>query len=379
MLKYCIDETAEKPIMLLDTHIGYDEEDGQGVDGAEFSRELLFLDSLGKKSIDIWVCSPGGIVEEAMKIYSTMLMIKAKVDTVGTGIIASSAAIVFQAGRKRTMMDFAFQMYHNASGGDSNKGREQINNSIAIMIAGRSGKTVDEVRNIMSVTSYINAEMCKTQGLCDDVEYCSDLNKPRLVPENGIKAMMKEALSFTNKAKEDFKPKNKMKKVTNKLGLNDDASEESIYTAIDKLEVSNKANIEAVNTLKESVKAKDEEITTLKNKVTEFENSQKTAADKAKADQVAAEEKEAADLLADGVKVGKIENKAEVIEKWKNQFKANHTATKEIFELLPAAKKEGANFKNKLGKDENGDAVVPYSAAGQMAKIANRNREKATA
>lgn len=374
MLKYCIDETAEKPIMLLDSHIGFDEEDGQGIDGAEFSRELLFLDSLGKKSIDIWVCSPGGIVEDAMKIYSTMLMIKAKVDTVGTGIIASSAAIVFQAGRKRTMMDFAFQMYHNASGGDNSKGREQVNKSIAIMIAGRSGKTIEEVRQIMQSVSYIDAETCRESGLCDEVEYCSDLNKPRLIPEQGVKAMMKEALSFSNKAKDDFKPKNKMKKVTNKLGLTEDANEESIVTAIEKMEVSNKA-------ISEKVIAKDKEIEELKNKLSDVENQKglvnkeisemKDALAKKEAE---AKNLETGEMLNSAVALGKISNKAEEIEKWKNLFAENFESAKKALELIPATKKEGANFKNKSTQDENGDVIAPYSIAGQMAKIANKSK-----
>lgn len=186
--------------------------------------------------------------------------------------------------------------------------------------------------------------------------------------------MMKEALSFSNKAKDDFKPKNKMKKVTNKLGLNDDASEESIFTAIEKMEQSNKANIEALNSLKKEATAKDEEITTLKNKVTNFEKAQKDAADKAAADKIAAEETEADSLLAEGVKVGKIENKAETISEWKNSFKENFEGTKKAFNLIPSPKKPGADFKNKTTQDENGDVIAPYSIAGQMSKIANKSK-----
>ena len=47
-MKYFIDQNVDEPIMLIDKHIGNNEEDGEGILGAEFSRELLFLYSLGK-------------------------------------------------------------------------------------------------------------------------------------------------------------------------------------------------------------------------------------------------------------------------------------------------------------------------------------------
>ena len=35
--------------MLINSHIGFDEEDGMGIDGNIFQKELLYLDTLGKK------------------------------------------------------------------------------------------------------------------------------------------------------------------------------------------------------------------------------------------------------------------------------------------------------------------------------------------
>ena len=52
-LKYTIDIAAEEPIMMLDKHIGYDSDKGEGIDGAEFAKELLYLDSLQKKRIQV--------------------------------------------------------------------------------------------------------------------------------------------------------------------------------------------------------------------------------------------------------------------------------------------------------------------------------------
>ena len=48
---YCIDPTADEPIFLINKHIGYDKDDGMGIDGSIFQQELLQMDSLGKKRI----------------------------------------------------------------------------------------------------------------------------------------------------------------------------------------------------------------------------------------------------------------------------------------------------------------------------------------
>lgn len=378
MLKYCIDENAEEPIMLIDTHIGFDEVEGMGINGAEFARELMFLDSLGKKTINVWICSEGGVVMDSMIIYNAILKTKAKVDTYGTGIVASSAVIVFQAGRKRVMMDWAKQMYHPASGGDSKKGLAAINDSISKMVSGRTGKTPEEILAVMAETTWLGAEECKAKGFCDEVEYSSDFNKPRLKAEQGIKANLKEALTYMNSLKPVSTKKISMKKITNRLKLNDEANEDSILVAINAIDSARETAEKVVGTLKTDIVNRDKEIGDLKNKIEKFETDQKAASDKAAADLVEANEKEADALLTEGVKAGKIENKADVLKKWKDQFTANHAATKSLFELIPTPKKAGPDFKNKIdNKDENGDIVVPYSIAGQMARISNKSNANA--
>lgn len=58
--KYTQLADTENPIMLIDAHIGMDEVNGEGIMGAQFVREIMFLDTLNKKSIQIWICTPGG-------------------------------------------------------------------------------------------------------------------------------------------------------------------------------------------------------------------------------------------------------------------------------------------------------------------------------
>ena len=118
MFQYVVNPDSDEPIMLIDKHIGFDEKDGQGIDGAIFCRELIELDSLNKKSIKVWINSEGGIVMDGYNIYNAILKTKTKVDTVCVGIAASISAVIFQAGRNRIMNEYALLMYHNPYGGN---------------------------------------------------------------------------------------------------------------------------------------------------------------------------------------------------------------------------------------------------------------------
>src|SRR5580693_4406944 len=137
---YCTDTSAEEPIMLINKHIGFDEKDGQGIDGSLFQAELLALDRIGKKRIQVWINSPGGTVMDGYNIYNAILKSDTKVDTYCVGICASIAAVIFQAGRKRIMADYGLLMYHNPYGGTGGDELDAMRNSICTMIAVSTGK-----------------------------------------------------------------------------------------------------------------------------------------------------------------------------------------------------------------------------------------------
>ena len=86
---YTIDIDSDEPIMLINKHIGFDLDEGQGIDGSLFQEELLKLDSLGKKRIQVWINSPGGVVMDGYNIFNAILKSKTKVDTYNVGIAAS--------------------------------------------------------------------------------------------------------------------------------------------------------------------------------------------------------------------------------------------------------------------------------------------------
>lgn len=271
-LLYTIDAGADEPIMLIDKHIGYDEDDGYGIMGDLFARELLYLDTLGKKRIQVWINSGGGSVIDGYAIYNAILKSVTKVDTYVSGMCASIAAVIFQAGRRRYMADYGILMYHNPFGSDNTKLLDAMRSSLLTMICGRCNMSEADMSRMMARTTYIDATEALQLHLCDEIEQSVDLNKKRLVPVmNGddTKAFWKESNLILNSLfnKPNIK---QMKQVTNRLRLTDDASETSIVSAIEDIQNKNTqyaADIAALN------KKSKEEMDTMQNKIKETEDA----------------------------------------------------------------------------------------------------------
>ena len=56
--RYTVDVNSDEPVMLINKHIGFDSEDGFGIDGSSFQAELLAFDTMGKTKIQVWINSP---------------------------------------------------------------------------------------------------------------------------------------------------------------------------------------------------------------------------------------------------------------------------------------------------------------------------------
>jgi ATP-dependent Clp endopeptidase proteolytic subunit ClpP len=176
--QYTVNPSADVPVMLLTEDIGPDE-NGKGIDGNKFLAELLALEALKPKSIEVWINSAGGIVAEGYSIYSAIIDSKVPVDTKCVGMAASISAVIFEAGRNRVMNDYAWLMFHNPYGGDDEKLLEVMKASIGTMVA-RCGKPVDEILDMMQRTTYIYADEALQLGLADRVDASGEKNKKRM-------------------------------------------------------------------------------------------------------------------------------------------------------------------------------------------------------
>lgn len=405
---YCIDPYADEPIMLINKHIGNDDDttdekgnvikgEGMGIDGALFQSELLQLDTMGKKRIQVWINSPGGVVMDGYSIYSAILKTNTPVDTYAMGGVASIAAVIFQAGRKRIMADYSWLMYHNPFGGGNDSVLKTMKESLVKMIEQRSGMSEKQVDYMMNRTTYIMADEAKTMGLCDQIESSAKANTKYLrsiaEPANFYKEcnLVLNSILTDNTGDEPSKRNtnnfkgNKMEnftKVTMRLRLNDSAPADDVVKAIDAIEeAKNKAELDLKNAIRDAqnkAKADADEMDELKRKLKKAEedkakaqadyddcNAKLTAMeeDKKKAEEDK-KKAEAKNMVEGFAKAGRIKNDATTILKWTNLAVSDFDGTKAMIEELPLNKLAPTITEpNKLN-----DGEIPTSAAYLAAK-----------
>lgn len=371
-LKYCPDPNVDCPKMFIDKEIGGKDENGEpNIDGHLFLKELLYLsDTLGKKNIEVWINSPGGLVTEGMSIYTAILNSKAKVDTYCYGIAASISGVIFQAGRNRIIADYATLMYHNPYSEDGKKddGLEAMRLAIVKMIATRTGKDEDMIAKVMKQETWITADEAVENGFADEVKASGEVNIKRVPVE--AKARWEYANLVLNRTPNTKQPKPKsMKNVCNKLGLHEDSSESSILSAI---EAMNKSAEAKYDDLKAALDKKMAECDDLKAKMAELEKAKNEMEEKAKAEaemeakaKAEADEKACDEAIKNAVAVGKIKNEESVITHWKNSWKANSEITKGLLDAI-APTKTAPKF---VSTPENVKSDSPAEAAAKAMNI----------
>lgn len=356
--KYCPIPDADVPKMFIDKQIGGKDADGNpGIDGNLFMKELLCLsDEMGKKNIEVWINSEGGYVQEGQSIYTGILHSKAKVDTVCYGLAASIAGVIFQAGRKRIMLDYANLMYHPGynEDGSEDKGLAAINESLAVMISTRTGNTLDQVKALMNAGkpkedkgTWISAPVADTMGFCDDVWPSDEVNLKRMAAIPTTTDKWQFANKILNSLKNDTPKTKSMKQVCNKLGLNDEANEASVVRAIEDMQVKNKASMEELNAKlakkNEEMDTLNKEMTALKNEMEEDKKAKAKAEEEAKATAEVKVKADAKTEVTNAVATGRIKNDADLIKKWEDKLVKNFADTKELLDAI-APTRAGAKF-----------------------------------
>ena len=363
--------------MLINRHIGFDEEAGMGVDGAIFQQELMLLDTLGKKRIQVWINSVGGMVMDGYNICNAILKSKTPVDTYCMGMAASIAGVIFQTGRKRVMADYGILMYHNPYAGDKTNSPmlESMKDSLNTIISNRCAMSSKEVQEMMDNTSFIEPDTAKMLKLCDEIEVTQKLNS-KYMPKNNAdsSAFHLAANKVLNKILTN--QTNKMQKVLNKLSLTDDANEESILQAIESIENKSAEAMEIVN------KKTAEELDKMKCDLEEMENKYKAALkefedcknelDAINESKAQIEEQMAADkaknLIEESVQEGKVKNESATIEAWTAKAKLDFDGTKALLDGI-AVNKSAVKIKI-ANKESEGVEKFP-SVALAMAQISN--------
>ena len=145
--------------------------------------QLLYLEAQDPdKEIQFYINSPGGSVTDGMAIYDTMQYIKCDVSTICVGMAASMGAFLLSSGTKgkRLALPNAEIMIHQPSAGTQGqitdmaihlKRLEVIKKKMNQILAGNTGKSVEEVTAACERDNFMSGEEAKEFGLIDKIIY----------------------------------------------------------------------------------------------------------------------------------------------------------------------------------------------------------------
>ena len=144
-------------------------------------QQLLYLQSIRRdQDVNLYINSPGGLVDQTLAIYDTMQFMGSEVATYCIGQAASGAAIILMAGTKgkRYILPNAKVMMHQPYGGITGQAediriqaeevlrdKDRLNN----IIAECTGKKVDKVREETERDRYLSAEEAVEWGVVDEI------------------------------------------------------------------------------------------------------------------------------------------------------------------------------------------------------------------
>ncbi len=142
--------------------------------------QLLYLDSVEKRDITLYINSPGGSVVDGLGIVDLMNYVKSDVSTVNIGMCASMGSVLLSSGTKgkRHSLIHAKVMTHQVSHGMrgnvqdtriSQMEGEKYNYILFKILSQNTGKSFDEVLNVSSRDKWFNSDEAVEFGLIDTV------------------------------------------------------------------------------------------------------------------------------------------------------------------------------------------------------------------
>lgn len=187
----------------------YDEIGYWGITAKSFSKDLKALGN-NLKQINLHIHSPGGDVFDGIAIYNLLKNHPANVTVYIDGLAASMASVIAMAGNEVIMPENAMMMIHKPwgiQGGDAEDMRkyadllDKVENTLIPAYANKTGKTPEELAEMLSAETWLNGKECVEQGFADK------LAEP-LVAMASIKSRKLEDFENMPKAIKDmlFKP-----------------------------------------------------------------------------------------------------------------------------------------------------------------------------
>ncbi len=153
----------------------YDEIGFFGVDAQTFAQDLKSI----KGDVLVRINSPGGSVFDGMAIAQAIRERQDRTDTVVDGLAASAASYIALAGNEVRMAEGAFLMIHEpwslVIGGAEDMRKEadlldKVNGQIAGFYAKKTGKDLDEIKQLMADETWLTGPEALESGFVDKVD-----------------------------------------------------------------------------------------------------------------------------------------------------------------------------------------------------------------
>ena len=154
-------------------------------------QQLLYLQSIRREQdVNLYINSPGGLVDQTLVIYDTMQFMGSEVATYCIGQAASGAALILMAGTKgkRFILPNAKVMLHQPYGGITGPAEdiriqadEVLRDKVRLnqIIAKCTGKPVEQVTEDTERDCYLNATEAFEYGIVDEIVDDDGKNKKK--------------------------------------------------------------------------------------------------------------------------------------------------------------------------------------------------------
>ena len=142
--------------------------------------ELLYLDSVNNKDIQLFINSPGGSVTAGMAIYDTMNFIKSNVSTICIGLAASMGAFLLSSGSKglRYSLPNSEIMIHQPLGGAQGQATDikiaaehilKLKDKLNIILSKNTNKDISQIEKDTDRDNFMNPREALEYGLIDKI------------------------------------------------------------------------------------------------------------------------------------------------------------------------------------------------------------------
>ena len=167
--------------MLLENRVVFLVGEINQVSASRVIMQMLYLWNIDpRKDINLYINSPGGVVEDTLAIYDIMQFVACDIATYCIGRAESGGAVVLMAGKKgkRYILPNAKVMIHQPFGGvygqaaDIEIQAEEIlktKDALINIMAKCTGQAVEKLREDSERDRFFEAKDAVAYGLCDEV------------------------------------------------------------------------------------------------------------------------------------------------------------------------------------------------------------------